>query len=323
MVQQFVNQLSNRLAPKSVSRSYGVLRAMFNYAVGTDFLYRSPCRGIKLPRIEPRARDVLEPTTVAAIAAATPFQYRPMVWLGALVGLRFSEVAGLRVGSIDFLRQSLSVTATVTKDGKGGAVLGPPKSAASRRTVAIPGFLVKMLADHLARLGVDASDVDAFIFTAPDGGLLRYTNWLSRVWVPACRSAGLEHIGFHDLRRLSATTLVHEGVDIKTAQARLGHSDVRLTIGLYAQVVAAADRAAADRLGEILYLPSTEATDDETAQSQVTMASDRARSRTDRAREGAAEKIVRGKRTVRRGNVVEVSGLEPPTSTLRTWRSTS
>lgn len=69
------------------------------------------------------------------------------------------------------------------------------------------------------------------------------------MWVPACRSAGLVGVGFHDLRRLSATRLVRHGVDVKTAQTRLGHSDVRLTLGLYAQAVAEADRDAAERIG--------------------------------------------------------------------------
>jgi integrase len=41
---------------------------------------------------------------------------------------------------------------------------------------------------------------------------------------------------------------VFEGVDLKTAQTRLGHSDSRLTLNLYAQTVADADRNAADLL---------------------------------------------------------------------------
>jgi hypothetical protein len=43
-------------------------------------------------------------------------------------------------------------------------------------------------------------------------------------------------------------------VNVKTAQERLGHSDVRMTIGLYAQVEQQADRAAADQLG-LLFMP--------------------------------------------------------------------
>ena len=44
-------------------------------------------------------------------------------------------------------------------------------------------------------------------------------------------------LGFHDLRRASATGLVAAGVDLKTAQAVLGHTGARVTLDLYAQVV--------------------------------------------------------------------------------------
>ncbi len=61
--------------------------------------------------------------------------------------------------------------------------------------------------------------------------------------------AGCEGAGFHDLRRASATALAVGGVDVRTAQARLGHSDPRLTLGVYAQVVEDADRRAAETVG--------------------------------------------------------------------------
>jgi integrase len=42
-------------------------------------------------------------------------------------------------------------------------------------------------------------------------------------------------LGFHDLRRTNATGLVAPGVDVKTAQGLLGHSDSRLTLDHYAR----------------------------------------------------------------------------------------
>lgn len=46
------------------------------------------------------------------------------------------------------------------------------------------------------------------------------------------------------LRRANATALVAEGVDLKTAQTRLGYSDPRLTLAVYALATTEADRAA-------------------------------------------------------------------------------
>jgi integrase len=102
----------------------------------------------------------------------------------------------------------------------------------------------------MAACGLTGAEPDQLVFEAPEGGVLRYDNWRRRVWQPAAKSAGCPVAGFHDLRRANATALVTGGVDLKTAQTRLGHRDPRLTIATYAQAVADADRRAADVLGE-------------------------------------------------------------------------
>ncbi len=82
------------------------------------------------------------------------------------------------------------------------------------------------------------------------------------MWLPALQRAGLDRVGFHDLRRACATALVARGVDLKTAQNRLRHADARMTIGLYAAAEVQADRDAADLLGvEFLVRPKQMAKD--------------------------------------------------------------
>ena len=56
-------------------------------------------------------------------------------------------------------------------------------------------------------------------------------------------------LGFHDLRRTNATGLVASGGDVKTAQGLLGHSDSRLTLDHYAQVVTELSGAATAAMG--------------------------------------------------------------------------
>jgi integrase len=120
-----------------------------------------------------------------------------------------------------------------------------------------------MLGDHLDAKDLARTDADALLFTSPNGSVLRYSNWVRRRWYPAAVAAGVgrmvkdddtgrtryEGLGFHDLRRANATELVAEGVDVKTAQAMLGHSESRLTLDLYAQAVTALGEAAAAAMG--------------------------------------------------------------------------
>jgi len=248
-VQQLVNRWGETHAPSTTRRTYDVLRAVFSYAVAADMLPRTPCRGIHLPEIVPTPRQVVTPDEIERIAEAMPEQYRMMVWLGAVLGLRWGEVAGLRVKRLDLFGRTLTVAEQIAR-GKGGRlVLSPPKSKAGVRTLAIPNALAMMASHHMSSVGLTAADGDSFVFVNESGGPLDYTNFRRRIWHPALSRAGLPGVGFHDLRRAAATALVTELVDIKTAQARLGHSDPRLTLAIYAQATTEADHLAADRLG--------------------------------------------------------------------------
>jgi integrase len=262
-LQGLVNTWAPTAAPRTVRRRFGVLSSVFIFASESDWIARSPARGIKLPAIGGTRSRNLDADQVAAIAEHTAADYRAMVWLGAILGLRWSEVAGLRVGRLDLLRRTVTVEEAVTRDAKGRPVFTAPKSNAGARTLAMPESLADVLAAHLAQRGATAADADQLVFPAPEGGPLHYANWRRRVWQPACIAAGVgqvtknaetkrEHYsgaGFHDLRRANATSLVLAGVDLKTAQTRLGHSDPRLTLAVYAQATSDADKAAAEALG--------------------------------------------------------------------------
>jgi integrase len=152
----------------------------------------------------------------------------------------------------------LTVSEALTRGSGGRNVFGSPKPKAGSRTMAVPGAIVEMLSQHLARRGLDSGDVDALVFTDEDGRPLRDTNWRRRVWLPAVEAAGCLGAGFHDLRRLNATSLVVGGVDVKTAQVRLGHADPRMTLAIYASAPASADRAAAEVLGATFFGDTTQ-----------------------------------------------------------------
>ena len=72
-------------------------------AVEADRLIKTPCRGIKLPDRPELDRHMLDAAQLSLLAAAAGPDYEPLIWLGALLGLRWGECAGLRVGRIDFL----------------------------------------------------------------------------------------------------------------------------------------------------------------------------------------------------------------------------
>jgi integrase len=170
-----------------------VLRAILNYALANDMVGRTPCRGIKLPEVRPLRRHIVDAVELARLAQALGGvgALGPMVYLGTVDGLRWGEVAGLRVGQLDFAARTLAVMEVVVRGRKGAVGFGEPKSSAGRRTLAVPVELMDMLMQHMAMRGLATGDADALLFTAPDGGVLRYSNWLRRAWWPASIAAGL------------------------------------------------------------------------------------------------------------------------------------
>ena len=247
-IQSIVNTWTTKFAPATARRYYAVLRAMFNAAAQADLIGRSPCRGVRLPKPEWRPRVPLTPTDVDRIADEGGPDYRALVYIGAVLGLRFSEIAGLRVHHIDHKRREITVNNALS-EVKGHVLEQPPKSVRGLRTLSMPATLVAELRSHLCRRGLTGGDSDALIFVSPSDGPLRYSNFRTRIWEPACHRAGLPNVGTHDLRRANATAMIRSGVDIRTAQQRLGHADPRLTLGIYAQATTDGDRDAADRLG--------------------------------------------------------------------------
>jgi integrase len=254
-IQHLVNAWAKAASPRTVRRQYDVFRAIFTAAVDDDRLMRSPCRNIKLPSIEQQNRRVITAEELSRLAERLGADWSPMLHLGAVLGLRWGECAGLRVGRLDFFNRTLLVAEQLTRVRHGLIVSGPPKSVAGRRTLSVPAALMDLLADHMSRRGLTAQDVDAYVFSMPEGGPLDYAHWRVRYWLPATRAVGLPWLRFHDLRRANATALVTSGVDLKTAQTRLGHSDPRLTLAVYAQATTAADRDAADRVAALFMAP--------------------------------------------------------------------
>lgn len=126
----------------------------------------------------------------------------------------------------------------------GELVEGTPKNH-QRRSVPIPRFLVDELAAHVA-----GKRRDALVFTAPNGGPLRNTNFRSRVFAPAAVSVGLAGLTPHDLRHTAASLAVAAGANVKAVQRMLGHASASMTLDVYAGLFGDDLDAVANRLDE-------------------------------------------------------------------------
>ena len=238
-----------RRTPSTRAGAYRLLTSVMKAAIDEGRRESNPCR-VPRRRPEPRRAHEVEAATdaqVDALADAMRPEWRMLVLLGAYCQLRFGELAELRRRDVDLDlaagRGVLKIRRAMTRvDGE--LIIGPPKSAAGKRDVAVPPHLLGELAAHLAAHVKPGRD--ALLFTTPRGSQL-YHAVMYRDWKRARVAVGLPGFHFHDLRHTGATWLAREGATLKERMHRLGHSDSRMA-ARYEHADAERDTANAERL---------------------------------------------------------------------------
>lgn len=232
-VQAWVADLhASGLAPRSVLKAHMLLARVLDLAVKERRIPINPARGVELPRAKQTAKQFLTADQLHDLAEACE---DACTGLGLIVttlgytGLRFGELAALRVSDFDPLRRRLHVRRSVT-DVNGRMVIGEPKTH-QHREVGVPRFLVEEIAEHLAAIGRRGDDL---IFTAPEGGVLRLNNVRRRGFDRGTAAVGLTGFTPHALRHTAASLAVASGADVKAVQRMLGHASAAMTLDVYA-----------------------------------------------------------------------------------------
>ena len=171
------------LSSSTVRRHVIVLRLVLEAAVVDGRIGRNPCVGVKLPPERSRDMRVLDAGQVHELARVFGDHYGSLIYTAAYVGLRWGELAGLRVTKVDPLRRTILVDEQLL-DVNGKLSWGPPKTRAGVRTVTMPGAVAELLGSHLATLPVRRSGL---VFPTVTG-LPRRPVELPQTLAPARRS---------------------------------------------------------------------------------------------------------------------------------------
>jgi integrase len=238
-----VNRQANRLlSPASINRTIELLRHMMNWAVGREYLERTPFRRgtetliRKQHEDNQRRRRLSEAEETKLLAVAPPF-LRSMIITALDTGMRQGEMLALRFGDIDEKRQTIVIRGETTK---------------SRRTrfVPISTMRLKAVLDWL-RLDAEGEKkpAEALVFSDETGepiGRFR-TAWVTAVlkahgikpewksynWTaltPVCQQEFRRiNLHWHDLRHEYASRLVEKGVPLAQVRDLLGHASITTT----------------------------------------------------------------------------------------------
>ena len=231
--------------PTQQANAYGLLKSIFKEAVDQGLLADNPCR-VKAGGQKQRAREI-EVLTVDQLnryLAAVPEARRVPLLLAGWCGLRSGEVRGLRVRDLDVDAGVVHVRQAVVRL-KGQLLIGPPKTNAGIRSVAIPPHLLPALRVWAEKRPTRKRD--ELLFPAGDGHSPLNDSVLREAHDKGKAAIDMPGLTIHGLRHTSATLAAQLGATLAELQARIGHSTPNMAMR-YQHVAAERDAQLAARM---------------------------------------------------------------------------
>ena len=214
----------------TIVKHHRVLSQILKLAVKDKRIAVNPAEGVDLPTVKAKKRRYLTAKQVEALADASG-EYRPLILLLAYTGLRWGEMAALRVRDVDMLRRRVTVTEAVAIV-KGKIVWSDPKDH-EHRWIPIPKSVCAELAPMM-----NGKSRDDLLFPGPrSGDVLRHQaarrSWFDDAVVQAKCPEGLTP---HELRHTAASLAISAGANVKALQRMLGHAKASMTLDVYSDL---------------------------------------------------------------------------------------
>ncbi|MFC9097617.1 tyrosine-type recombinase/integrase [Streptomyces sp. NPDC057072] len=256
-VRRFLARLEQQTTAATAKETHKVLRTALSAACREELIARNVVTLVDAPRVESRSLDPwsLDETLDFLTAARTDPLY-PAFVLSIALGLRRGEVIGLRWQDVDLDKREVRVRKQRQRVG-GEAYEDDPKGRRRRQVLPLPAMCVAPLryqrmrqAAMRERAGDRWEDSD-YVFTTRTGRPIEPRN-VYRSFTRVAGNAGLRVIRLHDARHGCATLLTAAGVAPRVVMEILGHSQIAVTMNVYAHVVQDTQREAVSHMDRLL-----------------------------------------------------------------------
>ena len=230
---QFAASLAGKAA-WTVRRKIACLSSFYAYLMDMGHVHNNPAHRVPLPKVAQKVPVALDEDEARALAQAAPTAWlKCAITLLLSTGLRRAELVGITMPDLDLDNAQLKV------HGKG----------AKQRVVPLTEAAIQTIRGYLAARPDTNSDR---LFVSIWGEAL-HPRAVNRKLQVALKRAGLSEKGVtpHQLRHTFATHLIRNGVDVRTVQELLGHSDLATT-ARYLHSDTRTKQAAVDKLAGLV-----------------------------------------------------------------------
>jgi integrase len=252
------NKERDGLSPRSVAMIREVLRGALNVAMKMQMVERNAAALAESPRqVKPERRMLTPEEGKRLLRVVESGRLAALYRLALTLGMRQAEILGLRWQDVDLDAGVLRVRQTLQHIG-GETHIKEPKTARSRRTLALSSSLIAALTAHKDRQAFERVKAGArwqesdLVFTTANGTPLEARN-LVRDFKRQLAAAELPaNLRFYDMRHAAASLLLADGMPITAVSAMLGHALCSTTLNTYAHVLPGADRLTAEAMERLL-----------------------------------------------------------------------
>lgn len=243
-VRRYIEELNeDGYCTNSVNDQVAIIRQTLSRCERAGMVRRNVCLEVKVARrqeTKPRSLQRSEKARLLTLLHALEGYLPLAIRLSLSLGLRRGEVCGLRWDAVDFAGGTVTVCRAISSDEKGRLYAKQPKTQRSTRRLPMePGIrdaLWQRRQEQAARcesLGVAFTD-RLYVLGDVDGSFLSPEE-LGRRFTQFAKSMSIAggECRFHWLRHTFATSLISQGVDVRTVAAWLGHADPGFTLRVY------------------------------------------------------------------------------------------
>jgi integrase len=248
---------ASRLSVRMVQSVLAVLRNALQTAVRDEVVPRNVARLVTVATPKYRVNRGLTVDQARTVLKGGKDERLYALYVLALcLGLRRGELFGLRWDDLDLETGTLEVVQTLQRVG-GELRFVRPKTDDSERSVPLPGICTEALKAHRERQKTERAKAGmewrehGLVFPSRIGTPMEPDN-LRRSWDRIRTAAGLDSVRFHDLRHTCVSLLLDLGVPPHVVREIVGHSDIEVTMTIYAHAALDEKRKALGKLGDAL-----------------------------------------------------------------------
>ena len=255
-MQKVTNELLKSHTVRQIKDLNRLLNSCFNYAIAINKIKNNPCNNIVYPRNneveEEKNNYITEEQQQQLIKELQGDSMEGIILIALLCGLRLGEAMALQVKDIDFNNKIIRINKSVkyvwtgkyTKDNKKiyEYKVTMPKTKKSIREVPLHSLLIPILKNTIRtnkenKLKYGELYFDNSLIFCKDTGEYIDSKQPNRHLKAILKKADIKaDIHYHSLRHIFITNCISKDINVKTVMDWVGHTDVSITMGIYAEV---------------------------------------------------------------------------------------